>query len=95
MKLGYYKYETSTGVYPDKVYTPHTLRVDIIGETEKMYEVKYLEFHANGAPPGYTTRVRKYKVKVAGEPVVNKGTANGREWLAPDSEDIRKPYKDD
>ena len=45
-------------------YIPHTMRVEIIGESAKSYHVKYLEFHANGSRPGTLSWVRKDKLKI-------------------------------
>lgn len=45
-------------------YNPHTMRVEVIGESAKSYHIKYLEFHANGSRPGTLTWVRKDKVKI-------------------------------
>lgn len=59
----------------------YSLRVEVIGETAKSYRVRYLGFHANGAPPGTVTWVALRKVKIDGEAF--KPTF-----------DIRKPYKD-
>lgn len=60
------------GVYTYRVadfqggYLTLTTDVEIIGETEKSYRIKFLGFGANGTPPGYVTYVRKHFVRVVG-----------------------------
>lgn len=65
-------------------YKPHTMGVEVVGESPKSYQIKYLEFHANGSRPGTLTWVRKNKVKL--DQVAEVRTAA--------HVDIRLPYKD-
>lgn len=93
-KLGTYTYKRFAGQVLDTrhnrnkpTFTEHTLRVEVLGETLRKYQVKYLGFHANGAAVGYVTWVKKDKVALdVAEPTqVQPG---------PPREDIRLPYKD-
>jgi hypothetical protein len=62
MKRGTYHY---TVLNPsDQTYTRHTLPVEVVRETALSYLVKYLSYHQNGNGPGYTTWVRRSKVKL-------------------------------
>lgn len=62
MKRGLYYY---TVFYPhDNTRSNHTLSVEILAETAVSYRVKYLSYHQNGNGPGYTTWVRRRKVKL-------------------------------
>ena len=88
---GKYNYRHAVGSYPNFEYVGYTMRVEVLGETPKMYKVKYLEFHANGAPPGTITNVQKRNVMLEGG--LTKGTTH--EPRQYDPELIRKPYKDD
>lgn len=88
MKLGTYRYK-HYNVFT-REFTAHTLRVEIIGESEKRYQVRYMGFHANGQRPNYTTWVGKNKVTVDGEPAQQ---THGQTH-APDIESVRLPYKD-
>ena len=84
MRKGTYTYTKTVQMYPTPQYAPQEMRVEVIGETDKSYNVKYLEFHANGRRPGSTAWVQKRKVKIDGE-------TGGRQI---DPETIRKPYKE-
>lgn len=79
-----YLYRHAVGQYPDFEYVGYSMRVEVLGET---YKIKYLEFHANGAPPGTITNVRKRSVTLDEAP-----KPEPRQY---DPELIRKPYKDD
>lgn len=94
--LARYYYKVPTGVYPTVTYEPHSMRVEIIDETPKMYKVKYLDYHHNGAPPGYVTKVLKKNIRREGwkEALPGRTLSTGAKYI-PDPEDIRKPYKDD
>lgn len=82
---GTYKYSYKHVGYLEL--TPYTLRVTVVAERGERYQVKYLGFHANGAPVGSLHWVRKDKVKLDNEtPVQVKA--------APVRDDIRLPYKD-
>lgn len=77
------------GVYTFRVtdfqggYITHTTSVEIIGETDKSYKVRFLGFGINGTRPGYETYVRKKAVTVSSAaPVPPKLTG------------YRLPYKD-
>lgn len=96
MNLARYYYKVAQGTFPDLVYVPYNMRVEIIGETTKMYKIKYLDYHHNGAPPGHTTKVLKKNIRREGwkEALPGRTLSNGAKYI-PDSEDIRKPYKDD
>lgn len=87
---GKYNYRHAVGQYPDFEYVGYSMRVEVLGETAKTYKIKYLEFHANGAPPGTITNVRKRNVVLEG--VAIKPAPEPRQY---DPELIRKPYKDD
>lgn len=65
-------------------YVPHTMRVEVIGESAKSYHVKYLEFHANGSRPGTLSWVRKDKIKIDQVAEVRQAAAV----------EVRLPYKD-
>lgn len=70
-------------------YTPHQIKVEIIGESEKSYLVKYLEPGTFGQYAGATKWVRKRNVTDIVEP---DGAVNVRTTTAPAN--IRLPYKD-
>lgn len=82
---GKYKYNFRQAIndFPYYEYVGHTLRVEVLAELPKTYKVKYLGFHAKGAPPGTITNVRKRSVTldVVAPP-------------EPKQYEIRKPYKD-
>lgn len=83
-RLGYYAYSWATVRYPTARYETLRLRVEIIGETEKRYQIKYLGFHANRKPVGTVTWVQKKSVtldKPSEPPKVQR--------------EVRLPYKDD
>lgn len=69
MKKGIYTYSHLVKYYPVKEYRALTLRVEVLEESATRYRVRYLESHANGNKPGYTTWVQKSKVAVDGESI--------------------------
>lgn len=79
---GNYFYLTLITLYPTPRYDSHKMRVEVIGETNASYRVRYLERHANGAPIGTVATVRKKNVKLDPKP------------KTVDPELIRKPYVD-
>jgi len=89
---GIYKYNHRRVIsaFPYYEYVGFMLRVEVLAELPKTYKVKYLGFHANGAPPGTITNVRKRSVTLEG--VAIKPAPEPRQY---DPELIRKPYKDD
>lgn len=58
----YYRHQVRQG--RDKVLQDAQLAVEVLGYTDTQYKVKYLGFHANGAPVGHVTFVRKDRVAV-------------------------------
>lgn len=44
-------------------YIPHATNVEIVGESDKSYKVKFLQCGPNNRPPGTTTWVKKQHVK--------------------------------
>lgn len=73
-----------------------SVNVEVLGRTGTQYKVKYLGFHANGAPVGHVTFVRMDRVTVdhaaaerdlpkVGKPAKPKRPAKIPTW---------KPYKD-
>jgi len=63
MKATYhYRHQVRQG--RDKVLQDAQLAVEVLGYTDTQYKVKYLGFHANGAPVGHVTFVRKDRVAV-------------------------------
>lgn len=45
-------------------FTRFTLRVDILAQTAKRYYVSFLDYHADGRPPGSCSWVGRDKVKL-------------------------------
>jgi len=83
MKRGTYTYSHATRVYPTLQFATFEIRVEIIGESETKYHVKYVAYHMNKKHgPGYKTWVGKDKVKIDGE------------TRTPIDKDTRLPYKD-
>lgn len=91
-----YHYRHQVGQGRDKVLQDAQLNVEILGYTDTQYKIKYLGFHANGAPVGHVTFVRKDRVAVDFRDVLRelprvstpkkvKKVAVARGWL---------PYKD-
>lgn len=70
-------------------YTSHVIKVEIIGESDKSYRIKYLEPGTFGQHVGTVKWVRKRNVKNIVETNV---ATNVRP--APRFEEIRLPYKD-
>lgn len=70
-------------------YTSHRIKVEIIGESDKSYLVKYLEPGTFGQHVGTTKWVRKRNITDVVEPET---AAKVRVGFAP--EDMRLPYKD-
>lgn len=70
-------------------YTAHSLRVEIIGESEKSYQIRYLEPGAYGAYVGTVKWVRKRNISNISDTAA---VQNMRK--VPRSEEIRLPYKD-
>lgn len=70
-------------------YTSHTVKVEIIGESDKSYQVKYLEPGSFGQYVGTVKWVRKRNVSSIVETDV---AANVR--TTPRLEEVRLPYKD-
>lgn len=58
----HYRHQVRQG--RDKVLQDAQLAVEVLGYTDTQYKVKYLGFHANGAPVGHVTFVRKDRVAV-------------------------------
>lgn len=86
MRCGFYFYSYAVEVYPVLRLQVFRMRVEVLAETEKRYQVRYMDCHENGKDrPGSEHWVTKRKVKLD-EP-------------APEAQDepreIRKPYKDD
>lgn len=63
-------------------YIPFESRVEVIGESDKSYLIRFLEFSARGHRPGDTARVGKKSV------TLNKTTPAAR------FQEYRLPYKD-
>lgn len=71
-------------------YTAHSLRVEIIGESEKSYRVRYLEPGSYGAYVNTVKWVRKRNISN----ISDTGSAAGNVRRTPHPEEIRLPYKD-
>jgi len=70
----------------DDDYTVHTMRVEVLGETEKSYKIRFKEFHTNGARPGTVIWARKRNILFTdGTPAAQTGSG---------IKNIRLPYKD-
>lgn len=67
-------------------YTSHSVKVEIIGESEKSYRVRYLEPGTFGQYAGTVKWVRKRSVVIADAEVTVRTPAHPAE--------IRLPYKD-
>lgn len=66
MKATYhYRHQVRQG--RDKVLQDAQMAVEVLGYTDTQYKVKYLGFHANGAPVGHVTFVRKDRVVISRE----------------------------
>lgn len=61
---GVYKYQYLAATRPTRVMKEDSVNVEVLAHTETQYKVKYLGFHANGAPVGHITFVRKDRVLV-------------------------------
>lgn len=83
MKTATYRYKLSD--YRGG-YTSHSVKVEIIGESEKSYRVRYLEPGTFGQYAGTVKWVRKRSVVIADAGVTVRTPAHPAE--------IRLPYKD-
>lgn len=68
-QLGTYTYKQFAGNLLDALhnrmvptFNTHQMRVQVIGETQRKYKVRYLGLHANGTRVGHETWVGKTKV---------------------------------
>lgn len=61
---GVYTYQYLKAARPQKVFERASVNVELLAQTATQYKVKYLGFHANGAPVGHITFVRKDRVTV-------------------------------
>ena len=63
MKEGIYTYKVPLGQYPAQTFNIINMKVFILDESPKSYLIKFREFHADGRPPGTTSRVMRKSVK--------------------------------
>lgn len=86
-EFGTYTYQHPVYDTGGRVYNTFTMRVEIVGAKGNRHHIRYLGQHANGAALNSLHWVRKDKVAIDGEPVVQSAM---RKLL----DTPRLPYKD-